>query len=114
MTPASQEQIFPIVLAFWQTRALAVATELGLPDLLAEGPLHVDDLASHFFVPCVLWKAYGFLPRFRRVHFCNCTLMFTCPPVTRSLLVQGFRPGLMMVTSCQQHVSSISAGVAPT
>jgi hypothetical protein len=31
---------------FWQARVLAVATELGLPDLLAEGPLHVDELAS--------------------------------------------------------------------
>jgi hypothetical protein len=44
LTP--QEQILPIVLGFWQARAVAVATELGLPDLLAEGPLHVDELAS--------------------------------------------------------------------
>jgi Dimerisation domain len=44
--PVPQEQIFSIVLGFWQARALAVATELGLPDLLAEGPLHVDELAS--------------------------------------------------------------------
>jgi len=43
---APNEQIFSIVLGFWQARALAVATELGLPDLLAEGPLHVDELAS--------------------------------------------------------------------
>ncbi len=43
--PAPQEQILPIVLGFWQARALAVATDLGLPDLLAEGPLHVDELA---------------------------------------------------------------------
>jgi O-methyltransferase domain/Dimerisation domain len=42
---APQEQILPIVLGFWQARALAVATELGLPDLLAEGPLRVDELA---------------------------------------------------------------------
>jgi hypothetical protein len=41
-----QEQIFSIVLGFWQARALAVATELGLPNLLAEGPLHVDEVAS--------------------------------------------------------------------
>ena len=44
--PAPQEQIFSIVLGFWQARALAVATELGVPDLLAEGPLHIDELAS--------------------------------------------------------------------
>ena len=44
--PAPQEQILSIVLGFWQARALAVATELGLPDLLAEGPLHVEELAS--------------------------------------------------------------------
>jgi hypothetical protein len=43
---APNEQIFSIVLGFWQARALAVATELGLSDLLAEGPLHVDELAS--------------------------------------------------------------------
>jgi hypothetical protein len=43
---APQEQILPIVLGFWQARALAVATELGLPDLLAKGPLDVDQLAS--------------------------------------------------------------------
>ena len=48
--PAPQEQIFPIVLGFWQARALAVATDLGLPDLLAERPLHVDDLATHTIV----------------------------------------------------------------
>jgi hypothetical protein len=44
--PAPQEQILSIVLGFWQARALAVATELGLPELLAEGPLDVDQLAS--------------------------------------------------------------------
>ena len=44
--PAPHEQILSIVLGFWQARALAVATELGLPDLLADGPLHVDELAS--------------------------------------------------------------------
>ena len=44
--PAPNEQIFSIVVGFWQARALAVATELGLPDLLAERPLHVDELAS--------------------------------------------------------------------
>lgn len=43
---APQEQILPIVLGFWQSRALAVATKLGLADLLAEGPLDVDELAK--------------------------------------------------------------------
>src|SRR5262245_64577967 len=45
ITPAPHEQIFSIVLGFWQARALAVATELGVPDLLAEGALPVDELA---------------------------------------------------------------------
>src|SRR5262249_36351585 len=44
--PAPHEQVFSIVVGFWQARALAVATELGLSDLLAEGPLHVNELAS--------------------------------------------------------------------
>src|SRR5260221_846472 len=46
--------------------------------------------------------------------FFNCALMLTSPPVLRTLFVQGFRPGLRMVTSCQQHARSISEGVAPT
>jgi hypothetical protein len=41
---APHEQIFSILLGSWQARALAVATELGLADLLAEGPLHIDEL----------------------------------------------------------------------
>jgi len=44
--PSPQEQILSIVLGFWQARALAVAAELGVPGLLAEGPLRVDELAS--------------------------------------------------------------------
>ena len=44
--PAPHEQILSIVLGFWQARALAVATELGLPDHLAAGALDVDELAS--------------------------------------------------------------------
>src|SRR6185295_6742383 len=44
--PSPHEQIFSIVLGFWQSRALAVVTELGVPDLLAEGPLHADELAN--------------------------------------------------------------------
>src|SRR5258705_4304121 len=54
----------PIVLAFWQVRALAVVAELGLPDLLAEGPFMLTisrveptSVSLHFFVPCMLWKA---------------------------------------------------------
>jgi hypothetical protein len=37
--PIPQEQIFSIVLGFWQARALAVVTELGLPDLFIFTPL---------------------------------------------------------------------------
>jgi hypothetical protein len=44
--PAPHEQIMSILLGHWQARALAVATELGLADLLAEGPLPVTELAS--------------------------------------------------------------------
>jgi hypothetical protein len=43
--PAHHEQILAITAGFWQSRALAVAAELELADLLAEGPLQVDDLA---------------------------------------------------------------------
>lgn len=35
--PAPHEQIFPIVMGFWQARAFAVATQLGLAEFLAEG-----------------------------------------------------------------------------
>ncbi|HEY2534921.1 MAG TPA: methyltransferase [Xanthobacteraceae bacterium] len=44
LTP--QERILSVVLGFWQARALAVATELGLPDLLAERPMSVSELAG--------------------------------------------------------------------
>ncbi|MDX6459756.1 MAG: hypothetical protein QOE55_3453 [Acidobacteriaceae bacterium] len=40
------EQILAITFGFWQSRALAVAAELELAEVLAEGPLHVDVLAS--------------------------------------------------------------------
>jgi O-methyltransferase domain/Dimerisation domain len=39
------EQVLTLVLNFWQGRAVAMATELGLPDLLADDALHVDELA---------------------------------------------------------------------
>jgi hypothetical protein len=44
--PAPHEQILAITADFWQSRALAVAAELELADLLAAGPLHIDILAS--------------------------------------------------------------------
>jgi O-methyltransferase domain/Dimerisation domain len=44
--PAPHEQILAITAGFWQSRALAVAAELELADLLAAGPLHIDILAS--------------------------------------------------------------------
>jgi hypothetical protein len=46
LLPAPHEQILAITAGFWQSRALAVAAELELPDLLAAGPLHTDVLAS--------------------------------------------------------------------
>lgn len=44
-TPAPHEQILAMTVAFWQSRALAVAAELEIADLLNEGPLSVDVLA---------------------------------------------------------------------
>lgn len=43
---APHEQILSIIMGFWQSRALAVATELELADLLADGPQHADCLAD--------------------------------------------------------------------
>ncbi|MDX6457330.1 MAG: hypothetical protein QOJ51_223 [Acidobacteriaceae bacterium] len=43
---APHEQILAITAGFWRSRALAVAAELELADLLAAGPLHTDVLAS--------------------------------------------------------------------
>ena len=45
-TPPPHEQILNIVMGFWHSRALAVATELELAELLADGPLPVEILAS--------------------------------------------------------------------
>lgn len=44
--PAPHERIFSIVMGLWYARALAVATELELPELLAEKPLRVEELAT--------------------------------------------------------------------
>jgi O-methyltransferase domain/Dimerisation domain len=41
----AHEKILSLILSYWQARAVAVATELVLPDILAKGPLHVDELA---------------------------------------------------------------------
>jgi hypothetical protein len=41
-----EKKIFSIIIGFWKSRALAIATEMGLPDILAERPLSIDDLAS--------------------------------------------------------------------
>ena len=43
--PTPQEQILGIILGYWQSRALAVAADLELADLLSTEPLHVDVLA---------------------------------------------------------------------
>jgi hypothetical protein len=44
--PKPYEHILAITAGFWHSRALAVATELEIAELLAEGPLHVDMLAN--------------------------------------------------------------------
>jgi hypothetical protein len=46
LMPAPHEQILAMTVGFWQSRALAVATELELADLMAEKPLHIDELAA--------------------------------------------------------------------
>jgi hypothetical protein len=46
LTPAPHEQILAMTVGFWQSRALAVATELELADLMAENPVHIDELAA--------------------------------------------------------------------
>lgn len=45
-TPTPQDQIVSLVAGFWQSRALAVAAELELADLLAESSVSVDLLAE--------------------------------------------------------------------
>jgi hypothetical protein len=44
MTP--DEQILSVIQGYWQSRALAVAAELELADLLSQGPLSVEVLAA--------------------------------------------------------------------
>ncbi len=44
--PAALENIFGIIRGFFESRALAIAAELELADLLADGPLGVDSLAE--------------------------------------------------------------------
>jgi hypothetical protein len=44
--PAALENIFGIIRGFWESRALAIAAELELADVLADGPLGVDSLAE--------------------------------------------------------------------
>jgi hypothetical protein len=43
---APHEHILAIILGFWKAHALGLATKLGLPEFLADGPLHVDELAG--------------------------------------------------------------------
>ena len=44
--PEPHERILAITAGFWRSRALAVAAELKLAELLAAGPLHIDVVAS--------------------------------------------------------------------
>lgn len=44
--PLPHQQILNIIMGFWQSRCLAVATELDLAEHLAEGPLSADELAA--------------------------------------------------------------------
>ena len=44
--PTPDEQILGIILGYWQANALGLATKLGLADMLAEGPVRVEELAD--------------------------------------------------------------------
>jgi orsellinic acid C2-O-methyltransferase len=44
--PPPQQQILAAVLGLFQSRPIAAPADLGLADLLAERPLHVDSLAE--------------------------------------------------------------------
>jgi O-methyltransferase domain/Dimerisation domain len=44
--PTPFNEIFAIIRGFWASRALAVAAELDLADLLAGGPLSIEELAA--------------------------------------------------------------------
>lgn len=44
--PAPHEQLFSISLGYWQANVVGLATKLGLADLLAEGPVSVEQLAD--------------------------------------------------------------------
>jgi O-methyltransferase domain/Dimerisation domain len=44
--PTPHQQIFALTVGFWQSRALAVAADLEIADILAEGPLAIDVLAA--------------------------------------------------------------------
>jgi len=46
VAPSPLDNIFGIIRGFWESRALAVATELELADQLADGPLAADVLAE--------------------------------------------------------------------
>ncbi|WP_322012391.1 methyltransferase [Paraburkholderia sp. J12] len=41
-----QQQMFSLVVGFWQSRALAIAVELGVADILAERAMDVQELAA--------------------------------------------------------------------
>lgn len=44
--PSPQEQVLKIADGIMHSGAITLAAELGLPDLLADGPLHIDALAE--------------------------------------------------------------------
>ena len=42
---APHEQILSVILGFWQAHAVGLITKLSGADILADGPVHVDELA---------------------------------------------------------------------
>ncbi len=44
-TPSHARQLTALITAYWNSQAVYVAAELGIADLLRDGPRHADDLA---------------------------------------------------------------------
>ena len=43
--PSFPEQVVALLLSYWQSKALGAVAEMGVADLLADGPLAIDELA---------------------------------------------------------------------
>ena len=46
MDSSAQEHVMQLVCGYWNSQCVYVAAKLGIADLLAKGPLPIDDLAD--------------------------------------------------------------------